>query len=64
MERESNKDLIKYLDYLKYNRNYSDNTVINYEEDIVEYLEYLNREGLDYLDVHYKDIRFLLEYHF
>lgn len=63
MERISNKDLIKYLDYLKYNRNYSDNTVINYEEDIVEYLEYLNREGLDYLDVHYKDIRFLLEYY-
>ena len=57
------KDLEKYLDYLKYNKNYSDNTIINYEIDIKEYLEYLDRECLKLYEVEYSDIRFLLEYY-
>lgn len=63
MENTKNKDLILYLDYLKYNRNYSDNTILNYKRDIIEYLDYLNRECLDYLDITYNDLRFLLEYY-
>ena len=39
-----NKDLDRYIDYLKYNRNYSENTLINYESDIKEYLLYLDKE--------------------
>ena len=58
-----NVDLEKYLEYLKYNKNYSDNTITSYEEDIVEYLEYLERECLSLYDVKYSDIRFLLEYY-
>jgi len=58
-----NEDLEKYLTYLKYNRNYSDNTIINYEKDIVEFLEYLKRENLSLYDIEYGDIRFLLEYY-
>ena len=58
-----NVDLEKYLEYLKYNKNYSDNTIISYEEDIIEYLEYLERECLSVYDVKYSDIRFLLEYY-
>ena len=57
------KDLEKYLDYLKYNKNYSDNTIINYKIDIKEYLEYLDRECLKLYEVEYSDIRFLLEYY-
>ena len=57
------KDLEKYLDYLKYNKNYSDNTIINYSNDIKEYLEYLDRECLKLYEVEYSDIRFLLEYY-
>ena len=58
-----NVDLEKYLEYLKYNKNYSDNTISSYEEYIIEYLEYLEREYLSLYDVKYSDIRFLLEYY-
>ncbi len=58
-----NVDLENYLKYLEYNRNYSKNTILSYEEDIVEYLEYLERECLSLYDVKYSDIRFLLEYY-
>ena len=58
-----NVDLEKYLEYLKYNKNYSDNTILSYEEDIMEYLEYLDRECLSLYDIKYSDIRFLLEYY-
>ncbi len=58
-----NVDLEEYLKYLKFNKNYSENTIISYEEDIIEYLEYLNREGLSLYTVKYSDIRFLLNYY-
>ena len=58
-----NEDLEEYLTYLKYNRNYSDNTIIGYQEDITDYLNYLNRECLSLYDIKYSDIRFLLEYY-
>lgn len=57
------RDLENYLSYLKYSRNYSDNTILGYEEDIIEYLQYLESECLDLYDVKYNDIRFLLEYY-
>ena len=63
MERIENKDLINYLDYLKYNKNYSENTIDSYSEDIDEYLVYLNKECLDYHEIAYQDIRFLLDYY-
>ncbi len=59
---ERNKDLVNYLEYLKYQKNYSEYTIVSYENDIVEYLEYLNRESLNYLKVEYSDIRFYLMY--
>ncbi len=58
-----NVDLEKYLEYLRFNKNYSDNTILSYEEDIMEYLEYLERECLNVYDVKYSDIRFLLDYY-
>ena len=58
-----NEDLKKYLEYLKFNKNYSDNTIINYEEDISEYLDFLKREYLKVDTVKYSDIRFLLDYY-
>ena len=58
-----NVDLENYLKYLKFNKNYSNNTIISYENDILEYFEYLNREGLSVYDVKYNDIRFLLNYY-
>ena len=57
-----NKELNDYLEYLKFQKNYSDYTVKNYKHDIVEYLEYLSSENLNYKDIEYSDIRFYLMY--
>ena len=56
------KELNDYLDYLKYQKNYSDYTIENYKHDIIEYLEYLNSESLDFKSIEYSDIRFFLMY--
>ncbi len=58
-----NKDLEDYLKYLEYNKNYSENTIISYRDDILEYLKFLERECLDLCEVRYSDIRFLLDYY-
>lgn len=51
-----------YLDYLCYEKNYSNNTIINYNDDICEYLDYVDSEGLDFRKILYSDIRFYLMY--
>ena len=61
-EDEIPKEATDYLDYLKYQKNYSDYTIINYKDDILEYLSYLKREYLDFRNVEYSDIRFYLMY--
>ena len=57
-----NKVVEEYLEYLKYQKNYSLYTIENYSSDIYEYLDYLNREGLNYKKVVYSDLRFYLMY--
>ena len=61
MER-NNQYLKDYLEYLKYQKNYSDYTVLSYQNDIDEFLEYLNREVLNFKDIEYSDLRFYLMY--
>ena len=61
MER-NNQYLKDYLEYLKYQKNYSDYTVLSYQIDIDEFLEYLNREVLNFKDIEYSDLRFYLMY--
>ena len=56
------QDLENYKDYLKYQKNYSDYTILNYENDILEYLGFIQRENLDYKTVEYSDLRFFLMY--
>ena len=56
------KELNDYLEYLKYQKNYSDYTILSYENDICEYLDYIHSEGLNYKDIEYSDIRFFLMY--
>ena len=56
------EQLKKYKDYLRYEKNYSDYTIDSYNSDILEYFEYLNREGLKYNKVEYSDLRFYLMY--
>ncbi len=57
-----NKYLNDYLEYLKYQKNYSDYTVNSYCIDIEEYLEYLERECLNFKKIVYDDLRFFLMY--
>ena len=54
--------LEKYFDYLKYQKNYSDYTILNYKNDILEYFHYLDQENLNFNDIIYSDIRFYLIY--
>ncbi len=51
-----------FLDYLKSIRNYSEYTIINYNDDLKKYINYLERECLDYKDIEYTDIRGYLIY--
>ena len=60
MERE--KIINEYLEYLKFQKNYSDYTVLNYKNDILEFFDYLSRESLNYKTIEYSDIRFYLMY--
>ena len=62
MENSKTKLINEYLDYLKYEKNYSSYTIINYNNDIEEYFLYLDRESINFLDVEYSDLRFYLMY--
>ena len=50
-----NSYLKKYLDYLKYQKAYSSYTVDCYKNDIIEFLNYLKKENIDYLKIEYSD---------
>ena len=52
----------EYLDYLKYQKNYSDYTIINYGKDILEFFNYIDTEEIKYRSLEYSDIRFYLMY--
>ena len=55
-------DYVKlYLDYLKYEKNYSDNTILNYEIDLKEFNEYLNSINSSLISTNYKEVRGFLE---
>lgn len=62
LKKETEKTIHNYLDYLKYQKNYSDYTIENYHRDILEFFDYLDREVLDYKSVIYSDLRFFLMY--
>jgi len=52
-----NKHLIDFINYLKYERNYSSDTIISYEKDIKEYLVYVIDNNKKILGIKYKDIK-------
>lgn len=57
-----NDKIKEYLEFLYKQKKYSLNTVKNYEIDIQEFKEYLNKEGINYLDVDYDFIKgYLME---
>lgn len=62
IEKEKTKELEDYLDYLKFQKNYSDYTILSYSDDIMEFLCFLKSESLDFHTIEYSDIRFYLMY--
>lgn len=52
----------KFIEYLSKELNYSDNTVISYEEDINNYLEYLKKQNINYKKIDNTAIRNYLKY--
>lgn len=60
--KNNNKELDDYLDYLEYQKKYSSYTILSYKDDILEFLNYVSREALDFKTLEYSDIRFYLMY--
>ena len=60
--KNNNQCLVEFLEYLKYQKNYSDYTILSYQTDIEEYFEYLSRESLKFTEVLYSDLRLYLMY--
>lgn len=52
----------KYLEYLEYQKNYSNHTIESYEKDIDEYLEYIKENNINLLKINYNDIKEYLKY--
>ncbi len=61
-KKEKNKELESFLEYLNYQKKYSAYTLLSYQNDICEFLDFLEREGLSFRNLEYSDIRFFLMY--
>lgn len=48
---------LKYIEYLKYEKRYSEHTILNYERDLNEWLAYSQREWIDPFEFEYADVR-------
>ena len=55
-------NLDKYIDYLLYEKAYSKHTILNYKDDILEYLDFLKLEELEYENIVYEDLKYYLVY--
>lgn len=56
------KELEEYLSFLEYQMKYSLATVRSYESDILQFLEFCEREGISLFHVDYEFARFYLKY--
>lgn len=56
------KEIDAYLDYLSIERNYSNETIKTYKEELLKYLNYLNINNIDYLNINKDEIRNYLKY--
>lgn len=57
-----NNDLTNFLEYLKYDLNYSDNTIKSYAFDINLFTNFIERKGIDFQDVDKATIRDFISY--
>lgn len=52
----------QFLEYLKYEKNYSLLTINGYKEDLIFLNDYFNKENINFLEVEYQDIRLLYNF--
>ena len=57
-----NNILKEYIDVLKFQKKYSDNTINNYVKDIRNYKEYLIKNNINYKNISYQEIQDYLLY--
>ena len=55
-------ELKDYLKYLEFQKNYSKHTIESYEQDINEYLDYLEEKKIKFLKISYEEIREYLKF--
>lgn len=56
------KEIKEFLEYIKYEKNYSDYTCLNYKKDLEEYNCFLNDNKLKILNINYNDAVKYLKY--
>ena len=52
----------KFIEYIRFQRNYSNNTEINYLIDLEEFNNYLNEHKIKFKDISYREISFYTKY--
>ena len=50
------KNIEEFINYLTFEKKYSENTVSSYEKDLYDFSEYINNKKLKYLSLEYKDV--------
>jgi len=58
------KELDKFIEYLKVEKNYSEYTIKNYDIDIKEFIEYCDSNNIDLYKIVYKEVKSYLSYLF
>lgn len=57
-----NSHIEEFIDYIRIQRNYSNNTEVNYLIDLEEYESYLNKKRINYKNITYKEISLYTKY--
>lgn len=57
-----NEIIIEFLDYLLYEKNYSQDTIKSYQEDLEEYFLYLEEKQINYKKTSYEEVKKYLNY--
>jgi len=56
------KDKLDFIKYLKYERNFSENTIVSYDNDLKNYFTFLEIENINYLTINKEQVRKYLKY--
>ena len=57
-----NKEIESFLEYLEFEKKYSNNTILGYEQDLNDFVSYLESRKLDFRRLVYKDVTDYLIY--